>query len=428
MNWWAVALLILLVLAIGLTPRIPIGTVDGLGRIIDIRGEDILMLVLIPVWFFAFLRSRKKDIPLLAPILFWLGIGLVSLLVNWLFLDGNIARGIFYYAKELQFFFVYFFTFLFISGLAVSNLLMRVWLGVGLANISWVFYQLFFTERGFGEYGTAALNEWGVFPTGSFFLILFVFLFNWWLYSYWKQGEISEQKQYLYLIAILSIIIGILGALSKTAIYGFWFALAISLALYVWNTRTLKTAVASSLLFAGVGAFTFGAYFSLILPNFPGADRIISINSASQLYHEIKRVRLDDEIIPQMQEAFLQANQHPILYAIGHGKGAILTSPESHNQYLRNFVETGIAGSMIFIALIISILLAAWKRFNSSENTLAAGLSSGIIAATLTMLFISLAADAFIVVKLNMTYWFFMGLAMAMLYKNINGNTETKRN
>ncbi len=415
MNWVIISL-VLLVLAIGLTPRIPVGIIEGLERIIDVRGEDIWILVLAIVWIVSFLKSRRLKLdkpPLLLPILFWLGVGFFSLLVNWAFDNVSVPRGFFYFAKELQFFFVYFFIFFHVKSLDSANLLLRTWIVIGIANIAWVFYQLFIIGRK-GEYGISAFNEWGVFPTGSFFLMLFIFLFNWWLYCFWRKSAISWQKKYLYLAAVLAIIIGILGALSKTVFVGFWFALVLSIAFYVWNTRTLKVAVASFLLFVGVSAFTLGAYFSLILPYLPSADRLLFIKE--DIVSEVKRARFDTSIAPQFQETIRQANQRPLFYVIGHGKGAVLFSHESHNQYLRNFVETGIAGSIAFLVLIGAILMRAWKGFKQKNGELAAGLAGGVIAATLTMLFMSLVVDAFIVVKTNMTYWFFLGLAMALLH------------
>ena len=82
-SMWPILSLAILALAIGLTPRIPVGTLEGLGRVIDIRGEDLWMIVLALVWAVAFFKSRQQNIrstPLFLPILIWTGIGFTSLL------------------------------------------------------------------------------------------------------------------------------------------------------------------------------------------------------------------------------------------------------------------------------------------------------------------------------------------------------------
>ncbi len=422
-------LLIVLALTIGLTPRFPIGTIRGLERVIDIRGEDIWILILFFFWMAAILKSRQGKMekpPLLLPILFWLGAGFLSLLINLLLGNLNIVRGAFYFAKELQLFFVYFFTFFHLRNLLALNTLIRAWLLVGLANIAWVLMQLFVIGRR-GEYGTSALNEWGVFPTGAFFLLLFIFLFNWWLYSFWRKG-ISLKKEYLHLVAILTIIAGILGALSKTVLVGLFFALAVSMLFYILKEKTLKAVIASFWLFILVISFTFFVYFALILPNLAGAERLMEILSPSDLLPDTQRTRFAVSAL-QLQEAIRhtliqETIQRPLIYVFGYGKGAILLGPESHNHYLRNFIETGIVGSIAFLVLMAAILNIAWKGFKRNED-LTAGLGAGLIVTTLTMLFMSIVVDAFIVVKANMTYWFFAGLTMAALY---HGAKEKSRN
>lgn len=422
---WGIFSLILLALAIGLTPRVPVGTLEGLGRGIDIRGEDIWMLVLAIVWCIAFLQSKQKAVekpPLFIPILFWTGVGFVSLLMNMALGDGSVMRGLLYFAKELQFFFVYVYVFFWIRNLASAKMLVRVWIGIGLANIAWVLYQIFSGTRT-GEYGISALNEWGVFPTGAFFLLLFVFLFNWWIYVIWGRLA-SEIKEYLYLAAILSVIVGLLGVLSKTVLVGFLFAVTVSMALYVFKIRTWKTVFASALLFMGISVFTLGAYFFLILPTLDGAERLGETGSLSNITQDVRQDRFS-VANAQLQEAVPRANERPWMYAIGQGKGAILFSHETHNQYLRNFIETGIVGSIAFLVLIGSVLLATGKGFHRSSDEFSLALSAGVITATLTMLFVSLVVDAFIVVKVNMLYWFFMGMAMAVLsYRRVNGNMK----
>jgi len=65
--------------------------------------------------------------------------------------------------------------------------------------------------------------------------------------------------------------------------------------------------------------------------------------------------------------------------------------------------------------LIFVIIKKSFKGFLSKKNPFIIGLSSGLFVATLTMLLISIPAEAFIVVKIAETYWFFAAITMAVL-------------
>ena len=72
--------LILLAAAIGLSPSFSAGMLEG-GRVIEIRVEDILIVILGLVWLSNFLISGRKKVekpPLFLPILAWLGIGFLA--------------------------------------------------------------------------------------------------------------------------------------------------------------------------------------------------------------------------------------------------------------------------------------------------------------------------------------------------------------
>ena len=97
--------LVILAAAIGLSPSFSAGEIAG-GRVVEIRAEDILIVILGLVWIANFLISGRKKIekpPLLLPILVWLGIGFFSLLTNWIFGNLDISRGFFYFLKEIEF-------------------------------------------------------------------------------------------------------------------------------------------------------------------------------------------------------------------------------------------------------------------------------------------------------------------------------------
>ena len=56
------------------------------------------------------------------------------------------------------------------------------------------------------------------------------------------------------------------------------------------------------------------------------------------------------------------------------------------------------------------------------KDPLLIGLSSGLLVSTIAMLFISTAAEGFLVVKINEIYWFFAAITMAALSNKIKVN------
>ena len=119
--------LVLLVLAVGLSPRIPVGgRISGGGfwggsRQIEIRAEDVILAVFILLAAVAFLLSGKEKIekpPLFIIIVLWLSLGFASLLLNWILGNISLAVGFFTSSKKSSFFF---FIFLFITIFEILN-------------------------------------------------------------------------------------------------------------------------------------------------------------------------------------------------------------------------------------------------------------------------------------------------------------------
>jgi len=106
---------------------------------------------------------------------------------------------------------------------------------------------------------------------------------------------------------------------------------------------------------------------------------------------------------------------HPAYLPFGRGKSVFLTTEESHSQYVRNLVETGIIGSLIFLLLILTIIKKSLRGFLFSKEPLIISLSVGLFANTIAMLIMAIPAEAFQVVRINEVYWFFTALTMAAL-------------
>jgi len=140
--------------------------------------------------------------------------------------------------------------------------------------------------------------------------------------------------------------------------------------------------------------------------------RILDISSAESLVDNFTTGRL--EYIKSDFQEVIKKNDYLLIF-IGFGKGYV---GEVHNQYLRNFIETGIIGSIIFLFLIFSILKESFRGFCKGKDSLKVALSAGLLTATFMMIFSSFATEPFIVVKPSEVYWFFAGITFVVLLNN----------
>ncbi len=397
--------LVILAAAIAFSPSFSAGKIAG-ERVIEIRIEDILIVILGLVWITNFLISGKKRVkrpPLFLPILAWLGIGFFSVMTNWIFMHIETSRGFFYFLKEIEFFFLYFYLFYHIKDIGSAKFIINSWIILGVINIFIIAFQLI-GGIGYGAYGPSMLMERGPLPSGGFFLILFANLFNVFLY-YHSRLDISKIKKSILIFCILLLIIGVISSGSKTCIFGL--ALAVILSLFFYQLRR-----------GGLKPFFIG-----LLTLFVVLGMFIAVSSKVPYVWGVKSpiTALDPRIgIWKEQIRLFSDNSFNILF--GMGKSVLLAGDESHSQYVRNFIETGIIGSLIFFILIFAIIKKAFQGFSSTKAPLLIGLSSGLLVSTFVMLFISIPAEGFLVVKPNEVYWFFTAITMAALSSKVKRN------
>ena len=398
-------LLVVLAVFISVTVIFSIGEIAG-GRKIEIRAEDILIAFLGIFFIAGFFISKIKRIkrpPLLVPILVWLSFGLFSTLSNWVFSDLSLSRGFFYSLKEMEFFFIYFFVFYSLKDLKSVKFILKAWIFLGAINVSWVIIQML---KGFkGTYGQEAIGEpYAPFPSGGFFLLLFIFFFNLFLY-YFSKLKMSIFKKGALMLVCLGPALGVFSSGSRTSGLSLIIAIFLTMLLYFFKERNKATSFAfiALILILLVSVFL---YFS---PKDYAFGRSITLKGFSweaDYNNTYSRVGI-------WRGQILKALEKPEHIFFGYGKSALLLYEESHSQYVRNFVETGIFGSLAFFLLIFAIIKKALSVFLSETDIFTVAMASGLLIATVIMLVISIAAEAFMVVKIAETYWFFVGLTMA---------------
>jgi len=399
--------LILLVIAIAFSPSFSAGVIKG-GRIIEIRVEDVLIVIFGLAWIAGFLISKKEKIkkpPLLLPILAWLGIGFFSILINWIFMNIGISRGFFYFLKEVEFFFLYFYVFYHIRNYDSVKSILHFWVIVGVISIGLIVFQFIMGTR-YGAYGPSMFMEKGPLPSGGSFLILFANLFNIFLY-YYSRLKLSKIKKIILSLGILSLPIGIISSGSRTSILGLILVVVLSLFFYQFKYGALKSVFIMLVLLIIIGViFYFVSDQVPYILNLMPERALNSINIRSGIW------KAQVKTMPE----------NLFYYFFGMGKSVRLYAEESHSQYVRNFIETGLIGSLIFFFLIFVIIKKAFRGFLLRKEPLLIGLSSGLLVSTIAMLFISIAAEGFLVVKINEIYWFFVAITMAALTNKIKVN------
>jgi len=401
---------ILLVLAIGLSPSIILGTIAG-EKSFELRAEDILLVVLGLAWFGNFAIARKKKLkrpPLLFPIFAWLGIGFLSVVTNLLFHNIEFQRSFFFFLKEIEFFVLYFYLFYHVYTFHAVKFILKVWIGIGLIHALWIIFEVLTGLEITYYYGpTLFIEPEGTFPGGGFIVILAAFLLQVLLY-YYLNMPILSWKKVLLAIAVVSPAVAVFSSGSRTSFLGYLFMLAITFFLYMWKTRSKQAVLRSSFILLLVGI----AFLFLFFGDASVERRLFHIDEgiASELNPENKGR------LASWQTQLSNAFERPQFLLFGFGKSVKLPFGESHSQYVRNFIETGIIGSVVFLLLMFLLVKKAWREFRTGKNALIAGLSAGVLVSTLTMLIMSIAADAFIVVKIGEVYWFFIALSMTTLY------------
>jgi len=397
----------LITCAIALSPAFSIGGIKsatGEIRAIEIRVEDILLLILGLIWISNFLISGREKIgkpPLFFPILVWLGVSLIGVLTNLIFANIQANRAFFYFLKEIEFFFLYFYIFYHVKNLNVVRFILKTWVFLALVNVAWIIFELITGLKITYYYGPTIFTEpQGSFPSAGFFLIIFIFLFNVLIYYYLKIN-ISKFKKVILAVSIVSLIIGIFAAASRSNFWGLIIVLPLTIFLYLLKERKIK-AFFVSLLVLICATFIFVS----ILKDLPNLQRTID-------FERIKTARVSiwkGEVVD-----FLKYN--PLFSFFGLGKSVMLPSAgqESHSQYMRNFIETGIVGSIAFLFLIFFIIKKSAEYFLRGKDPLLVGLSAGLLTSTVAMLIIAIPAEAFIVIKIAEVYWFFAALALVAL-------------
>lgn len=397
----------LLAAAIAISPSFVFGTIEG-GRPLEIRVEDVLIALFCFFWILNIMAEKKtalKKPPLFLPIMAWLGVGAISVLSNIILGNIGVSRAFFFFLKEVEFFVIYFFVASRINKTETAKYVVNVWIALGAANALWIIYELISGSTLTYYYGPTAFSEPGApFPSGGFFLVLFLFLLNVFLFYYLYLPLVLWKKIFIGVATSLPLI-GLLSSGSRTSFYALILSLLAVFFLYMVKRGSMKSAL--KLCFFAIIVIAIAWQ---LLPFIPGSDRFIRKENIGEFQVLSRGSRLT---LWGIQITGMLKNPSHLLF--GFGKSYILEEEQPHNQYLQNLVDVGIVGSIIFFVIIGSIIKKSLRHFIHQKDPFIVGISAGLLAITLAMLIASMAAEAFRVVKPSEIYWFLIAIGMAVL-------------
>lgn len=405
----------LLALAIGLSPSFSVGTLDDI-RPFNVRAEDIVLFLLFLFWIFRASFSKLEfdkfeKAPFFYAIFAWVVIGFLSLIINWRFGDLPLIRSFFFFLKEVEFFLVYFIVFFSINKKEAVNFITGLWIFLGVVNAAWIIFELLAGLKITYYYGpTTFLEPLGMFMGAGFFLMLFIFVFNLLLY-YYRSLNWPWWKNALIISAVLSFVIGIISSGNRNAFWSGMFALFLIIILYIYKFRSSKKLI-SGILFLGIIFVLLISSYFFVTHYAPGVKRLFNTETMLREFvnpeKSLENITRIDTWISQIKESV----KKPFFLVFGYGKASFFFTADSNSQYVRNFIETGVLGSLAFFFSIFLILKTSWQNFKKSNDPFVTAYSAGIVVSTFAMLLMSISHDAFTSVKIAESYWFFIALAI----------------
>lgn len=400
--------IILLLIAISISPRIPVGELSH-GKNIDIRIEDILLIFLLFGWFLRFKYRPLKKSPFLKPIFLYLVISVLStstgVFLEWI----DLTEGTFFLLKEVE----YFFIFLLIANNIVSRKqvgwLMIVWLAIGIVDFIWKAGQLILGIPFLG-YGPDSPFE--------------------------TYAGVQSGAAPLYPLAISISLLGHTGLAANTGLMGLILLFSISLILaakrsFIWGAGGgLAVTGLLSVIHMKKGShilkmscigicFLVISYFSIpsFFPEFTGHSRLIY--SESHVVDFRERVEIGKY---SLQNSFLR---NPLL---GVGKGSFPTPGATHNFYVRILCDVGIIGFSIFMWLWVLLWRNIFSFYKSASDRMYRAIALSWMFVTLFVGIANFFGEYLLTVRPAESYWFISGMAVGVmnLAKRDNAKAEAE--
>jgi len=385
--------LYILIFSMLLSPEIPIGETAGfsLNRGVTLRFEDFLLVVIGFSWFVKNAVNKELGFflktPLNKAILFYILACLISTGSGIIGDRVDVKTGSFYILKYIEYFIVYFMV---VNHLKDKDQLKRLVFCLLLTCFITSIIGILQIPGG-GRVSAPFEGEIGEPNTFGGYLLFIGAIAT----ALFVKTENPKTKLMLSLL-LLSIIAPFLFTQSRTSYLAF-----VPTCLALGSLMQRRIIILGFLLIALLMS-------PILLPSLV-KDRILFTFKQQEYSGQIVigNLRLDTSTSARifgLKRILENFPKHPVL---GYG----VTGYEfTDSQLPRILIETGIVGLIAFLYLFCSIFRLAINRIREAKSPYFKGLAIGFFAGYVGLLFHSLGANTFIIVRIMEPFWFFTGI------------------
>lgn len=394
--------LILLIFFMLLSPELKVGAIGG--RDVVFRIDDIFLIIVFLGWLARMAINKElgllKTTPVNRPILIYILICIVATFFGILRGYAKLQVSIFYLLK----YFEYFLLFFMVTNSLKNYKQIKVFIfSILLVAFIISVYAVILHFRGMARVTAPFEGKVGEANTLGGYLILIITLVTALFLN------VPSLKLKLFLVAIL---LFAFPALLFTLSRGSWFAfIPAFIALIVFTPKGkvfLLIAVLSIILFS-----------SIILPKF-FFERLNYTFTPGREYKIFgKHITLEESAAARIniiKFALEKWTHEPVLgYGVGSSQSVI------DNQYARIIIESGIAGLIAFLWIIIDIVINCLRNLAKlKDDKFATGITAGFLAGFFGLLIHALGAETFIIIRIMEPFWFLTAIVVMLpeFYKN----------
>ena len=447
--------LFLLVIAIAITPRIPL-PISLPGRAVEVRVDDFIIFILFTITIIPIIRGiifNKQTYRIyFSPLFLWIaivfGVTLIATLIGMILESSGIDRATFFLIYDLSNIAFFLLIINWVKTIRVARALTIAIIVGGFLNLLWVVIQLLILNRPYplfifspsdavwtnpnriSLYGASMIGEFSPFSIGLYFC--FVTLLTIGLFIGDKKASIKSKMLYV----LLALGFSTCALLSGIKLAGIVLAIGSLTLLIIWGRGTkllLWTGVIAVIAFgilqgvADESKFSIAritklsGYVGAMENRIPGWMALIDYGSSRPITGSGRGIAFIP-ITSQYGQFYVETEclQGICPDGFDYQSSEVPNEPfgEAHNQYLRIFLETGILGLLAFSGFIISAFVISGRIFQSSNNDFSKVLSSVFIACLIGLLIASITQDAFNPALTSRMFWLYCGLSIAARHLN----------
>ncbi len=396
-----------LVFSMLLSPELKVAGVPG--RDVVVRIDDLLIFAVFFGWFAKSVFSKKIEVVItevLTPMFFYKIICIISTYFGVTSGIVNFKKAFFYILKYTEYFIIYFLTTQIVQTRSqIKNLIIAFLLTSVIANVHGIsligkvprIYAPFDAPGAEaaltgGEVGAGEANTYG-----GYLIIVISLLISLFCYS-----ELPTTN-FLYLFLIIFSLIPLAYTKSRSSYFSF-FPMVLTIIFLTEKKRTLI--LGGLLLLFALSPIVFPSATATVVERIKEtfAGPTYSEEEAVILGFKVKELSALARVKSWQRIIFEFLPKRPILGFGVTGVGLVDT------QIPLIIGETGILGFTIFLWLIFSVFKNSMHTFKTAQDTLLKSISLCVISSLVGLLFHSVGANTFIIIRIMEPFWFLCGL------------------